>query len=280
VGLVTRDEFVEKRQTIADRVEADAKRQRAVADEAAWQERDRQRAKRVKAEQKHKLSFDDEDEEQEEEQEAGDAGEQAGAAAAAAAAAPRRFATLGKDPSIRSDFLPDRDREREEEELRATLKGEWALRQAALRAEPLDITYSYWNGSGHRRTVTVRKGDSVAAFLKAVQEQLAPAFREIRTAGVSGLMYVKEDIVLPHSVTFYDLIAARAQGKSGPLFTFDLAQHAAAAFDPRLKAQDSHAGKVVERHWYNRHKHIFPYSRWEVYDPEVHAEGAQGGDAS
>lgn len=34
--------------------------------------------------------------------------------------APRRprFATLGKDPSVRTDFLPDKDREREE--------GEWA----------------------------------------------------------------------------------------------------------------------------------------------------------
>lgn len=26
----------------------------------------------------------------------------------------------------------------------------------------------------------------------------------------------------------------------------------------------SHAGKVVERHWYEKNKHIFPASRWEV----------------
>jgi len=25
---------------------------------------------------------------------------------------------------------------------------------------------------------------------------------------------------------------------------------------------------VVERRWYERNKHIFPASRWEVYDPE------------
>jgi hypothetical protein len=30
----------------------------------------------------------------------------------------------------------------------------------------------------------------------------------------------------------------------------------------------SHAGKVVERSWYQRSKHIFPASRWEVYDPD------------
>lgn len=47
-------------------------------------------------------------------------------------------------------------------------------------------------------------------------------------------------------------------------------EHAVMAFDPRLRSQDSHAGKVVERHWYNKNKHIFPYSHWEVYDPEKH----------
>jgi protein FAM50 len=32
------------------------------------------------------------------------------------------------------------------------------------------------------------------------------------------------------------------------------------------------AGKIVDRHWYNRNKHIFPASRWEVYDPEIDYE--------
>ena len=35
-------------------------------------------------------------------------------------------------------------------------------------------------------------------------------------------MYVKEDIILPSTITFYDLIATRARGKSGPLFSFDV----------------------------------------------------------
>lgn len=32
-------------------------------------------------------------------------------------------------------------------------------------------------------------------------------------------------------------------------------------------------GKVAERRWYERNKHIFPASRWEVYDPKVDREG-------
>jgi XAP5, circadian clock regulator len=27
--------------------------------------------------------------------------------------------------------------------------------------------------------------------------------------------------------------------------------------------------QVVQRHWYERNKHIFPASRWEIYDPSV-----------
>lgn len=35
----------------------------------------------------------------------------------------------GKDPGVQTDFLPDKDREVEEEELREKLKLEWSLRQ-------------------------------------------------------------------------------------------------------------------------------------------------------
>lgn len=139
----------------------------------------------------------------------------------------------------------------------------------------MDITYSYYNGSGHRRTIRVRKGDSVGQFLSQALEQLAAQFRELRAASVGGLMYVKEDIILPHTVTFYELIVNQARGKSGPLFQFDLQEHAVIAFDPRLKSQDSHAGKVVDRHWYSKNKHVYPASRWEPYDPD---KAIQGGD--
>ena len=36
--------------------------------------------------------------------------------------------------------------------------------------------------------------------------------------------------------------------------------------------EQSHPGKIVERHWYERNKHIFPASRWEVvrHDARFH----------
>ena len=39
--------------------------------------------------------------------------------------------------------------------------------------------------------------------------------------------------------------------------------------DATIEKDESHPGKVVERYWYERNKHIFPASRWEVYDPSV-----------
>ena len=137
-----------------------------------------------------------------------------------------------------TDFLPDKDREVEEAELRQKLAKEWELRQQArlplrprrrclfttlqawsskqiadfkhpctccvttwpqrqaqtdaapsgyrqqvcfvsarsmlctqiIKNEPLEITFSYWDGSGHRRKVVVKKGDSINDFLKACRD--------------------------------------------------------------------------------------------------------------
>lgn len=38
--------------------------------------------------------------------------------------------------------------------------------------------------------------------------------------------------------------------------------------DATVEKNESHAGKIVERAWYNRNKHVFPSSRWEPFDPE------------
>jgi XAP5, circadian clock regulator len=39
--------------------------------------------------------------------------------------------------------------------------------------------------------------------------------------------------------------------------------------DATIEKDESHAGKVVERSYYQRNKHIFPASRWEVSRPCV-----------
>jgi XAP5, circadian clock regulator len=54
-----------------------------------------------------------------------------------------------------------------------------------VKNEPLDITYSYWDGSGHRRKITVRKGDTISDFLRAVRDQVMTQHQRI-SAAVEG----------------------------------------------------------------------------------------------
>ena len=64
-------------------------------------------------------------------------------------------AKLGKNPNVDTSFLPDREREEEERRQREELRKEWIRRQEELKKEDVEITYSYWDGSGHRKAVTV-----------------------------------------------------------------------------------------------------------------------------
>jgi protein FAM50 len=109
-----------------------------------------------------------------------------------------RFGSVGKNPDVNTAFLPDRDRERQEREERERLKREWLAEQERLKAEPLEITFSYWDGSGHRRSITVNRGDTIATFLRGVRDALAPEFRELRSTSVDNMLYVKEDLIIPH----------------------------------------------------------------------------------
>lgn len=176
---------------------------------------------------------------------------------------------IAKDPTIDTSFLPDKDREEQEKSERLRLEKQWKERQVEIQKEKLEITYSYWDGSGHRRTCTVTKGSSIGDFLEIVRQDLSQEFRrEMANVSSDGLLYVKEDLILPHDITFYDLIVTKARGKSGPLFHFDVHDDIRVGpLDSRVEKDESHPGKVVERRWYERNKHIFPASRWEIYDP-------------
>ncbi|XP_049620971.1 protein FAM50B isoform X2 [Suncus etruscus] len=175
---------------------------------------------------------------------------------------------LGKNPDVDTSFLPDREREEAETQLREVLRREWEAHCEKVKLEEVEVTFSYWDGSGHRRTALVRKGSTVQQFLKSVLPGLRQDFGELRAAGVEQLLFVKEDLILPHHRTFYDFIVARARGKSGPLFSFDAHDDVRLRSDASREKDESHAGKVVLRSWYEKNKHIFPASRWEPYDPE------------
>lgn len=185
-------------------------REKKLAQKQAEKERERQRQMEAKQAEKTKqrrqiqaLSFNmDEDEEPEEKpperswKRESDEGT-------------KSLKRVKKDPNVDTSFLPDREREEEEKRLREELRQEWAEKQQKLKEEEIDITFSYWDGSGHRRTVRVKKGNSVYQFLQKVLELLRKEFSELKTVMADQLMYVKEDLIVPHHYTFYDFIVTK-----------------------------------------------------------------------
>jgi len=182
--------------------------------------------------------------------------------------------------------LPDKDREEEERLLREKLRQEWVEKQQKLKDEEVDLVYSYWDGSGHRRSVRVKKRMTIQMFLTKALESLRRenVFNELKPVSVDQLIFVKDDVIIPHHYSFYDFIVTRARGRTGLLFTFTESLKPNAAVEVSTTtatttvpeapvaisndAQISHAGKVCLRAWYERNKHIFPACRWEPYDPE------------
>lgn len=243
VGLISAEEFKAKRQAIDDLIQSTQK--------GGKTENVRLRRKVQAA----KLSFDDDEGESDEEEE-GDT-----------SFASKRF---GKDPTVNTAFLFDADREAEVVRKRKELAEEYMSQQKKEKVEKLEVTYSYWDGSGHRRSTTVEKGFTIGQFLLKSKNELEKTdFPELRTVALDNLMYVKEDLIIPHIISFYDLIKERAKGKSGPLFHFDVTEGAISGpGDIRVEKDESHAGKIVDRKWYERNKHIFPACRWEVYSKD------------
>ncbi|KAL6223242.1 hypothetical protein ACLB2K_006630 [Fragaria x ananassa] len=166
VGLVTREQYVEKRVNIRNKIEEEEKEklQKLQQEEEEFQ---LQKRKKRKVKGINRLSFADDIEDPSEEEDDGNKSTEN---------TKSRSGRFGKDPTVETSFLPDSEREAEEQAERERLRKMWFLEQERIRNEPLQITYSYWDGAGHRRTIQVRKGDKIGDFLRSVQQQLAPEF--------------------------------------------------------------------------------------------------------
>ncbi|KAJ8047213.1 Protein FAM50-like [Holothuria leucospilota] len=257
IGLVTLDQMKAKRDDLVK------EREQQLAKAARELPEDKKGKKKKRKQKQATLSFKFEDDEEEEGNDddreilKDDVEEK-----------PVKKKRIGKNPDVDTSFLPDRDREEEEKKKREALRQEWMLKQESLKAEEIEITYSYWDGSGHRRSVKMKKGDTIQRFLMKCLESLRKDFHELKAVSVEQMMYIKEDLIIPHHYSFYDFIVTKARGKSGPLFNFDVHDDIRLMSDATKEKDESHAGKVVLRSWYERNKHIFPASRWEPYDPE------------
>jgi protein FAM50 len=246
-GLQTKAEYVASQEAPPPPASADAP---AAGAGAAAPGGGGKKAKRARMRARAQLSFGDDEEGEED-----------------AAPPPKRGAATLKCPDAKTDFLPDRRRDAEARARTAALAEEWHATQARVKREKLAVVYTYYDGSSHRRSLTVEKGSTIAKFLLAARDQLVHDFPELKRMSVENLVYVKEDLVIPHHFSFHDLIVSKARGKSGPLFHFDVHDDVRIVNDARVEKDESHPGKVVLRAWFERNRHIFPASRWETFDP-------------
>lgn len=70
-------------------------------------------------------------------------------------APPSKKGKFRKNPNVDTSFLPDRDREEAERRERERLRQEWLRIQEETKQEEIEVVYSFWDGSGHRKSVTV-----------------------------------------------------------------------------------------------------------------------------
>jgi len=160
VGLVSLKDFQAKQRDLEARRAAEiagqterAAQEQAAAAAAAAERKKAGLAKKTTA-QKKALSFSMDDEEQQE-----------GSTGSGGDEPPAKKFKVGKNPNVDTSFLPDRDRELEEQRERERLALEWRDKQEQIKQDEIEVTFSFWDGSGHRASVRCRKGETIATFL-------------------------------------------------------------------------------------------------------------------
>uniref|UniRef100_A0A672I477 FAM50A/XAP5 C-terminal domain-containing protein n=1 Tax=Salarias fasciatus TaxID=181472 RepID=A0A672I477_SALFA len=220
VGLVTLNDMKAKQEALVkEREKQLAKKEQS---KELQLKLEKQKEKKRKEEQKRKiacLSFNTEEDEEEEENEEE---EQDCEYWSVSVDILPHFLKPGRRLTVTVTLMLSASPQEEENRMREELRQEWELKQEKIKSEEIEITFSYWDGSGHRKTVKMKKGNTIQNFLQKALEVLRKDFSELRSAGVEQLMYIKEDLIIPHHHSFYDFIVTKARGKSGPLFSFDV----------------------------------------------------------
>jgi hypothetical protein len=129
---------------------------------------------------------------------------------------PAKRAKLGKDPSVNTSFLPDREREEAEHIENEKKLDEWRKRQAEIKAETVDVQFAYYDGLSHLGSVTVKKGEAIFNLIDKAKK----AFPAIRDIPADRLLFAKDDIIIPHEMSLYYFEANQVKGKYGLLFEF------------------------------------------------------------
>uniref|UniRef100_A0A6B2LJM4 FAM50A/XAP5 C-terminal domain-containing protein n=1 Tax=Arcella intermedia TaxID=1963864 RepID=A0A6B2LJM4_9EUKA len=174
---------------------------------------------------------------------------------------------MGKDPTIDTSFLPDKGRDEFLEQQRRRLQIEWLQQQEEIKEAPFSIDYCFYDGTSHKKNMVIKRGYSIKEFLTVAKKQ----FPDIQDASTDLLLFVKENIILPHHYTFYELIEAKGNGQQTSCLDNWCQPESSSNPSPTtpiLSSRSSalaHTAKIVEKNFYDRNKHLHPFNLWEVF---------------
>ena len=161
---------------------------------------------------------------------------------------------MGKCPFVATEFLPDAerdDRERREKERRDK---EFAKEQEKMKSSELEVPFSFLDANDVPQhttndTARIRVGATIADFLRTATEKQT-----------DSILVVFDERIIPHHLTFYDLVHHNAKGQSGGTLLVSESS-SSVSLPPGGRAT------LVTRAWFDANKHIFPATRWVTYRP-------------
>jgi protein FAM50 len=123
---------------------------------------------------------------------------------------------MKKDPTVNTSFLPDREREEQDRIRKEKEHEQWLKRQEEMKTETIDIQFAYYDGLSHLESVTVKKGEPVFNLIDRAKQ----SFSAIRDIATEKLLFAKDDIIIPHEMSFYYFASHQVKSKYGLLFEF------------------------------------------------------------
>lgn len=167
-----------------------------------------------------------------------------------------------KNPTVETQFLPDKERDEREKKEREELAKLWKEEQENIKNEDMEIDFIHWDGNGEQHQVLVKKGWAISKFLEKARTDV----KELRGHTSDALMLVKEDYIVPQHLTFYELMLLKYKNDDKRVFKINYKVEKEVN-KSSSKQEDKRLWRIVERRWYDRNKHVYPANHWELFDP-------------
>lgn len=132
---------------------------------------------------------------------------------------PAKMARLGPDPAAAamSEAL-EAEQEMVAKQKQAVVEANRIAAVEATKSQAIKLNCSFFDGSDRRFIIEGFKGDSIAQLLENAQK----AFPPLKGSLVSSLLFIKENVILPHEMTVYEFIVKKAYIRHNQMFDFAL----------------------------------------------------------